>query len=286
MLSSNMRAASGATVRAPAERMDPALAKRVGSSLVLVAAAMLALWLGRWVFAAVVVAGVLVMAHEWSRLATDLDERARWLMLVLSGAAPAIAAVVTARADAGNGLLLLVLALPLAGACMALATSRGSSRAATGVLYLGLPAVALVWLRDRPDGAAVVLWLLLVVWTTDVAAYFVGRAVGGAKLAPSISPGKTWAGLIGGMAGAALMGAVASGLGVANAWLGAAMALVLAVVAQIGDLFESFMKRRAGVKDSGTLIPGHGGALDRLDGLLFAAPAYAALIAIGLGIAG
>ncbi len=266
--------------------MDPALAKRVVSSLVLVAAAVLALWLGRWVFAGVVVAGVLVMAREWARLASDLDERAGWCLAILCGAVPTAAVVVTAGGEARDGLLLLVLALPLAVAGMALAGGRGASRAAAGILYLGLPAIALVWLRDHPQGAGIVLWVLLVVWSTDVAAYFVGRAVGGPKLAPAISPGKTWAGLIGGMLGAALMGSLASRLGAADAWTGAGIGLLLAAVAQAGDLFESFMKRRAGVKDSGTLIPGHGGALDRLDGLLFAAPAYAMLVAAGLGIAG
>ena len=266
--------------------MDPALARRVGSSLVLVAAAMLALWLGRWVFAGVVVAGVLVMADEWAKLAIDVDASTRMVLRILCGILPAMAVLATARHDAIDGVLALVFFVPFAAACMALSAGRGSSRAASGILYLGLPAIALVWLRDRPDGASLVLWLLLVVWSTDVAAYFVGRALGGPKLAPAISPGKTWAGLAGGMLGAALMGALASRLGAAGAWISGAMALLLAAVAQAGDLFESYMKRRAGVKDSGTLIPGHGGALDRLDGLLFAAPAYAVLVAARIGIAG
>jgi phosphatidate cytidylyltransferase len=130
------------------------------------------------------------------------------------------------------------------------------------------------------------LWLFLVVWATDIFAYFVGRGIGGAKLAPSISPGKTWAGLVGGMLGAAVVGGIVSTATGGPIWLAIVAAPVLAVVAQAGDLFESLLKRRAGVKDSGTLIPGHGGALDRLDGLLFATPVYALLVGFGARVVG
>lgn len=143
----------------------------------------------------------------------------------------------------------------------------------------GLAALAaLLWLRHQPQlGRETVIWLLLCIWATDVGAYFVGRAAGGAKLAPRISPGKTWSGLVGGMAWAAVASATAGyafGLGdtVSLAVIGAG----LAVVGQAGDLLESAAKRRAGVKDSGRLIPGHGGLLDRIDGLM------AVLVAVGL----
>ena len=135
----------------------------------------------------------------------------------------------------------------------------------------GLAALlALLWLRHQPAfGRETILWVLICIWATDIGAYFVGRTAGGAKLAPRISPGKTWSGLIGGMAWAAVASAVtgyAFGLGetVHLALAGAA----LAVVGQAGDLLESAAKRRAGVKDSGRLIPGHGGLLDRIDGLM------------------
>jgi phosphatidate cytidylyltransferase len=272
--------------RTLAERMDPALARRTGSAVVLVLAALVALWLGGWLFVGLVAAAVLCMAYEWGRLAVDADTTARLLLQILCGLFPALAVLVSARGDAAGGLLLVTLAAPLAAAIMALAGPRGSIRAGMGVLYLGLPAVTIVWLRQAPAGIALVLWLLLVVWATDIAAYLFGRAIGGAKLAPAISPGKTWAGLIGGMAGAALVGALTSRAVGGAAWVGAASGCVLAVVAQTGDLFESLMKRRAGVKDSGALIPGHGGALDRLDGLLFTAPAYALLIASGARVVG
>jgi phosphatidate cytidylyltransferase len=134
-----------------------------------------------------------------------------------------------------------------------------------GMLYVGIPSFALLvieWARFD-----LVFWLMLVTWATDIFAYFAGRSIGGPKLAPKISPNKTWAGLIGGMAGAALVGAGAAWLlsiGEPFFWLGAPMGLL----AQLGDLYESRVKRKLGVKDSGALLPGHGGVLDRLDGLL------------------
>lgn len=137
-----------------------------------------------------------------------------------------------------------------------------------GFLYALAAAVALLWIRDRSyDGLALVLWIFLVVWGTDIGAYFTGRTVGGPKLAPAISPGKTWAGFYGGVIAATVIG---------GAWATFAelhpaiflLAPLFAVAAQGGDLFESWMKRRAGVKDSGTWLPGHGGVFDRLDGLL------------------
>jgi phosphatidate cytidylyltransferase len=151
--------------------------------------------------------------------------------------------------------------------------SWGAGWKLLGFLYCLLPAVALLWIRERAEfegigsGFDLLIWVFLVVWSTDIGAYFAGRAIGGPKLAPSISPNKTVAGLAGGVVAAAL---------VAGAWASAVelprillwLAPPLAVAAQLGDLFESGMKRRAGVKDSGTWLPGHGGLLDRLDGLV------------------
>jgi phosphatidate cytidylyltransferase len=137
-----------------------------------------------------------------------------------------------------------------------------------GFFYALAPAVALLWLRNIPqDGIALLMWTLIITWATDIGAYFVGRKLGGKKLAPTISPNKTIAGLYGGIAAATLIG---------GAWVLAnelnVLLLVLApffaVAAQAGDLFESWMKRQAGVKDSGNWLPGHGGLLDRLDGLM------------------
>jgi len=139
-----------------------------------------------------------------------------------------------------------------------------------GFLYAALAALALLWIRERADqadGLRLVLWVFIVVWSVDIGAYFSGRAIGGPKLAPSISPGKTWAGFYGGVAAATLLGGawvLYTGLHPVQLLL----APLFAAAAQGGDLFESWMKRRAGVKDSGRWLPGHGGVFDRVDGLL------------------
>jgi phosphatidate cytidylyltransferase len=139
---------------------------------------------------------------------------------------------------------------------------------AGGFVYALLPALALLWIRERDQhGLYLLIWVFIVTWSTDIGAYFTGRSIGRRKLAPSISPGKTVEGLYGGIAAATLLGGawvLAMGLGMALL----ALAPVCAVAAQAGDLFESGMKRRAEVKDSGAWLPGHGGVLDRLDGLV------------------
>ena len=150
-----------------------------------------------------------------------------------------------------------------------------------GFAYALLPALALLWIRERaPHDLMLLLWVFIVTWSTDIGAYFAGRAIGGPKLAPTISPNKTWAGLIGGMIAAALLGgywANFTGLSPKLLWL----APLFAVGAQAGDLFESGLKRRAGVKDSGTILPGHGGVMDRLDGLVVVASLTALAVVAG-----
>lgn len=157
--------------------------------------------------------------------------------------------------------------------------TRGRPLARIAAITYGMAAlVALLWLRHQPDlGRETVLWIIGCVWATDIGAYFLGILAGGAKLAPSISPSKTWSGLIGGMCAAAVVSAAAgwvfdAGHTIVLAVVGA----VMAMVAQGGDLLESAAKRRAGVKDSGKLIPGHGGLLDRIDGFI------AVLVAVGV----
>jgi phosphatidate cytidylyltransferase len=158
----------------------------------------------------------------------------------------------------------------------------GAAWYASGFVYALVPALALLWIRERDvHGLYLLLWAFIVTWSTDIGAYFVGRRFGRRKLAPSISPGKTVEGLYGGVVAATLLGgawAFATGLG--HALL--ALAPVLAVAAQAGDLFESAMKRRSGVKDSGAWLPGHGGVLDRLDGLVPVAVLTAAAQLVGL----
>jgi phosphatidate cytidylyltransferase len=151
-----------------------------------------------------------------------------------------------------------------------------------GFVYALLPALGLLWIRDRaPQGLELLIWVFIVTWTTDIGAYFAGRAIGGPKLAPRISPNKTIAGLVGGMISAALAGYAWVGLTRLSALL-VFLAPLFALAAQAGDLFESGMKRRAGVKDSGNWLPGHGGALDRLDGLVVVATLTAAAQLAGL----
>lgn len=145
----------------------------------------------------------------------------------------------------------------------------GFQWAVGGFFYCLLPAIALLWIRDRSGdlGLSLLLWVFLVTWATDIGAYFAGRRFGKRKLAPTISPGKTVEGLYGGVAAAALFGGawvLATGLGKPLIVL----APFFAVAAQAGDLFESKLKRTAGIKDSGNWLPGHGGLLDRLDGLV------------------
>ncbi|MDP9127075.1 MAG: phosphatidate cytidylyltransferase [Pseudomonadota bacterium] len=145
-----------------------------------------------------------------------------------------------------------------------------------GVPYLGGFALALFSLRGLPQGAGLVYYLLAVVWGTDIGAYLAGRTIGGPKLAPAISPGKTWAGVAGGIILAGVLGfLIAWLLGARHAWVGLVLAVPVSVASQAGDLFESWIKRQAGVKESGDLIPGHGGILDRIDGLIFAAIFFA-----------
>lgn len=156
-----------------------------------------------------------------------------------------------------------------------------------GFVYCLLPAISLLWIRERAEyqgigqGFDLLVWVFLLVWSTDIGAYFAGKAIGGPKLAPSISPNKTIAGLVGGVASATLVaGAWATRMELPPLllWLGGPFALA----AQLGDLFESGLKRRVGVKDSGAWLLGHGGLLDRLDGLVPVAVLTAALMISGV----
>lgn len=155
-----------------------------------------------------------------------------------------------------------------------------------GLAYIALPCLSMIWLRSlhletAPNaGMGIVFYLVLVVAATDIGAYFAGKTLGGLKLVPHISPNKTWAGLLGGMAAAGTVGLVCAVFtGFPTTVKGCIFTgMLLAVVSQAGDIFESWMKRKAGVKDSGNLIPGHGGLLDRLDGFMTAAPTFAMLV--------
>ncbi len=192
--------------------------------------------------------------------------------LLVRTATGVIMAVVALFAAFQGGYALAVLAAAAATAVFyewtRLAKGWGAAWYIGGFAYALLAALSLLWVRERAeDGLSLLLWIFIIVWATDIGAYISGRSIGGPKLAPAISPGKTWAGFYGGVAAATLFGGawvLTTGLH----WLVLLLAPLFSVASQGGDLFESWMKRRAGVKDSGRLLPGHGGVFDRLDGLL------------------
>jgi len=249
---------------------------RAATGLVAILVAVAALWFGGVAFWTLVTVLALAMAGEWAGL-MHLPRKA------VIGAALALAGplLVAAPFWAGPGLAALV---ALGVAAVVLAGFSRSPRLGAGILYAGLPALSLLFLRAQTFGWGPELGLmitfatLVTVWLTDIGAYFAGRTIGGPKLAPRISPNKTWAGLLGGMAAAggfyfALL--ITNDSSFFESLLGFATGAGLAVLAQAGDLFESWLKRRAGVKDSGHFLPGHGGAMDRLDGVVPVACAVA-----------
>jgi phosphatidate cytidylyltransferase len=260
--------------------MASGLTKRVLSALVMVPVALAAVYFGGGLFDLLVVAAALVMLFEWNRITKAEATDARWGAPFVRAAIGLFAPLLVAALKQPEiGLLLLaVVTLPLA-VLAAWEEGRGRGWGAFGTLYIGLPCVTMIWLRqDDQAGLAVVVWMLAVVWATDTGAYFAGRTIGGPKLAPRISPNKTWAGLLGGMAAAAAVGVVAGALIQHLAIVPLALlSAALAAWSQVGDLTESWVKRHFGVKDSGSIIPGHGGVLDRVDGLLFVAPVVALL---------
>ena len=254
---------------------------RVLSALALVPVALGVVVAGGWIYALFIGLLAVLMALEWGRLSAarfgaSYARLAGGIALGVGLAATILAALGRPReavACVGLGMGLAAL----------LARTRGAPLwAGIGVTLIGVPAVALVWLRSIPDlGLYLLLWLLIVVWTTDTAAYVVGRRVGGPRLAPVISPGKTWSGLGGGVIGASLASVITAwAFGWERVVHAAGLGAAFAILAQLGDLAESALKRRAGVKDSGSLIPGHGGVLDRVDGLLLTAPALALLVGV------
>ncbi len=250
---------------------------RVVSSLVLAPLALAAVWQGGIWLLALLAAALAVLAGEWRRLVQPPGGG-------VGLAAVLAAALALAFFDLAAGALAV---LGLGAAATAILARRCGGAvwpAAFGPLYLGAPAVAILWLRAAPDdGLILATGLLVLVWTTDIGAYAVGRTFGGAKLAPRISPGKTWAGAIGGATLAGAVGAALAPAGGRAPLVGALAGIAISVVAQAGDLFESWLKRRRGVKDSGRSVPGHGGLLDRVDGLIGAAPAVAVLVALDGG---
>lgn len=260
------------------------LPTRFVMGVVMVAVACVAIYVGGWLFRLLVLAGAAVMLVEWA----DMHRVRRfWAYLGVAMLAGLILALMEMLFPASMQDEYIAAAsfepawqgfMVAAGLALLLGLVSRRVTMTGGFLYVAIPAFSLLVLSWA--WFAILFWVMVVTWATDICAYFAGRAIGGPKLAPRISPNKTWAGLAGGVVGAELLGALTAwwfDLGTPFLELGGLMG----IIAQGGDLYESWLKRRAGVKDSGTILPGHGGALDRLDGLL-----PVAVVTLGLLMAG
>ena len=245
---------------------------RVASGIVAAPLFLLLVYLGAPYFNVLVAVIAGVMAWEFTRMDGEGGTKRRSLIAVASVAAVAAASLINAQVA-----LALVLATTIAVyAADQIAGRKGFYLVQGAIPYVAVPAISLIIVLAR--GWETMFWFLAVVWMTDIGAYACGRLIGGPKLAPTISPNKTWSGAIGG-----LIFGTAAGLGVL-AWVGAslsaqliAFSLAIAVLTEVGDLFESGLKRKFHVKDSGGIIPGHGGVMDRFDGLWAAAPLAAVM---------
>jgi phosphatidate cytidylyltransferase len=273
-------AANAAMVRRLARSDFTTLELRIMSAMALAPLPIAAIWFGSpWLPLLTALAGA-VMAWEWGRLCCRGRFGATGIVLV-----GVVLATVTvaALATVGFAVGFAVLGAAIVFWSARLRTEQEPEWAAFGTLWVAVPCVCLLWLaREGATGRATLLWVLAVVWATDIGAYASGKLLGGPRLAPRWSPRKTWAGLAGGMVCAALSGwATAVWLGISPAFPVVLISAALAIVEQFGDLAQSIAKRRFGVKDSSGLIPGHGGLLDRLDGLLAVIPVVALMTLLG-----
>jgi phosphatidate cytidylyltransferase len=250
------------------------LGLRVASAVVVVPTALLAAWWGGWLFLVVISVGMALLASEWGGMSAP-----RAPVRVAAAVTAAILASVF-LAHQGHFLLawITVPVAALAAALIARGVAERAVDAGYGVLYIAPAAVCLVWLRSTNQGHWWTLMLFACTWSADIGAFAVGSLLKGPKLWPRFSPNKTWSGFIGGLAAAAGAASLMAGLSVFRLDLRAAALVGCAVglATMAGDLWESALKRRFGVKDSGDLIPGHGGLLDRVDGLMFAVVVMAA----------
>jgi phosphatidate cytidylyltransferase len=255
------------------------LPARAASAIVMGVAAVGAVLIGGLVFGAFVAAAAIAALREWHRLING----GRLAREMIPTSLAMIAAVLVVNLM--DGVPLAVAAIALGGLCAALSSVIRSLTVrwpipwhAFGALYLGLPVVSLVLLREDPRGSAIVGGLFVAVWTADTAALLLGRLIGGPKLAPELSPNKTWAGFLGGTLAAGAAEAIYVYSVGGFALEGAVFGILIALAGHCGDLFESWVKRQFRAKNMGSLIPGHGGMLDRIDSLLFAAPVCMAMI--------
>lgn len=243
---------------------------RAASAVVLAPAAVLAIWAGGFWFLGLMLAACVLLAIEWAMMSAATA----WRLMAGAVGLGLLAAVISAHV--GQLSLALVMLVFCAAAAGLFARSRGQEAldAAYGVLYLGWPAILLIWLRDgnTAQGLYWTVFAFAVAWASDIMAYLAGSTFGGPKLWPRFSPNKTWSGFIGGLVAGTVAGALLAAfldMGIGPVW-GAVLGLAASLATMAGDLWESALKRRYGVKDAGNLIPGHGGLLDRVDGLMFA----------------
>jgi phosphatidate cytidylyltransferase len=254
------------------------LIQRVVSAVLLLPVVLWPIYAGGWWFAALLALGGALMALEWATLTRVPHRSARVALGLLT--ALMVVGLEYEHLAYGLAILSLLVLTTVCGYLLSRTAFASFGWWLCGAGYVGMPLAGLLLLRDA--SAWLVFWVFLVVWATDVGGYFAGKGIGGPRLAPRISPKKTWAGLLGGVALSALVTFLLHiwfGLGHDMGTL-VALGALLAVWAQIGDLAESAIKRYFDVKDSGGLIPGHGGLLDRVDGLVFVAPAVAFLVAL------
>lgn len=245
----------------------------------LAAIAIAATYYGGFWFVAFIAAGASAAAREWHRMWAGADYFWLSVVSVLAIVASTAGEVIVVRS--GNPALLGIPWLILACAALlnlALSLARGKTMFwhAASALYIGMPALCLVAIREVPaSGVWELFALFFAVWCTDTGALITGNLLKGPKLWPALSPNKTWSGSIGGAAAGVLAAAILFLVLRSNPWHGALLGLSASVIGQLGDLFESFLKRKVGRKNSGSLIPGHGGVLDRIDSMLFVAPVAA-----------
>jgi|TARA_R110002124_G_scaffold121895_5_gene280309 phosphatidate cytidylyltransferase len=256
------------------------LQQRVVSALVLAPIAIGALYLGGVYFLVFLIGASAIMAYEWCRASVETTP----------GIVTAITAltVISVLVMTYNSNIFQLIAIIISGSALTAAVAAflsGKERivwAFFGPICIGVPVVALMMLRSLPDtGFALTFGLFLVIWATDIGAYFSGKSIGGPKIAPSISPNKTWAGLIGGIIAAMIVAFGVNSLLIDGqvATIGIlGLGAVCAIFAQVGDFAESAWKRHFGIKDASNLIPGHGGVMDRLDGVFLTAPILMAIL--------
>ncbi|MDR3467074.1 MAG: phosphatidate cytidylyltransferase [Xanthobacteraceae bacterium] len=253
------------------------LLARVVAALVLAPVTIAIAYAGGWWWAALVTAAAIGLFVEWLTMVGALQTP--WT--AVAGSAALAAAGVAVAANRGVAAAAAMIAVGVVATMLSSAAPR--AWVGGGVVYAGLALVASVLVRHDADfGLVALIFVLLVVWVTDIGAYFAGRGIGGPKLWPRVSPKKTWAGAVGGLAASLVVAGAAAAAGVGKTTTLLLLAMALSVVSQLGDLFESAVKRNFGVKDSSHIIPGHGGLLDRLDGFV-AAIVVAAVVGLVRG---